>query len=285
MKDNAKRIVVKIGGSILTDKNETHFPNTIEEIINKSDIYAKKENIKKISKAIANASTANNLELFILNGAGSFGHPLVDRYRAVDKSVTPLLIHNSVKYLNSLVADNLRKSGINCKSIHPRNNCSYDGHYDISRLLDKTVECFNNNITPSSYGDVIPTVGCEGEYTAEWQVISADDLAVLAAERWSADIIMVPDVPGVYTKKPDIAPVIEVDHVLKKEEFDQFLESKGIIIYQGNSIDKTGGMKEKIFKLCNATVKKINSQVCGIDNLEKALAGEHVGTLIRYRNA
>ena len=61
MKDNAKRIVVKIGGSILTDKNETHFPNTIEEIINKSDIYAKKENIKTAKNLRKITKTPNQI--------------------------------------------------------------------------------------------------------------------------------------------------------------------------------------------------------------------------------
>jgi len=285
MKDDVKRIVVKIGGSVITDKDDPYFPTDIEEIIINSDTYAKKENIKKISNAIANASAANCLELFILNGAGAFGHTLFKKYVDGDKSIRSALVHDSLKYLNSLVVDSLIEAGIPCRSVHPHNNCFYNGNYDVSGLVQKVAKYIDDGITPSSYGDIIPTVDCKGMYADRWQIISADDLAVLTAEKLSADIIMVSATPGVYTKKPEIAPIIEVDHVLSEEEFPKFLESKGITLYQDNSIDLTGKMYKKLFELCNAAARKINSQVCGIDDLEKALSGEHVGTLIRYKNS
>jgi len=279
------KIVIKFGGSAITRKRETtKFSKVIGEIISKSHEYIKYNDINKLGRAVFNARTKDpDLQLVILNGAGPFGHYLVNERGKGDMTITPDLVHQSVEHLNYEVASKLEACGVKTVSIHPFNTCSFDGEHNISELWNIAKAYMNVGSTPipMSYGDLVPTVGCRGEYFAKYQMISADDLAVKIAKDWSADkIIMVTDVSGVYTEDPSMPNTKLIQKIVTDKDFGRVIQ-KHNIRFSESGIDITKGLFGKVSKLCKAAYETgILSQICGVDGLEAALAGKEVGTLI-----
>ncbi len=295
-----KKIVLKFGGSALTKKEKTQkFPTKIEEIIQRSDEFIEQDNFKRLIGTASSRACDPVLETVILNGAGPFGHYLVNEYKEGNKTITPALVHQSVEHLNFKVTSKLRKCGREAVSVHPYNTCfCKDDKYNITELWKIMKAYLDRGITPTSYGDVVPTVGCKGKHFENYQVISGDDLAVSIADYWKADkIVMVPDVDGVYTRNPKYSKNAKlVPRIVASEKFEtieEFVEEMksryNIEFREGKGKDVTKGFPGKVFKLYNATYETgITSQICGADALEHALLGKDnwrmfSGTIIKRK--
>ena len=78
--------VLKVGGSVLTEKGEER--------------KARKDEIRRISKEISSSGRKN---LILVHGAGSYGHPQAKKYLESRKKMDALFTHQSAKELNSMV--------------------------------------------------------------------------------------------------------------------------------------------------------------------------------------
>jgi len=262
-------IVLKLGGSVITRKEEKEFE------INS-------ENLKRISKEIANALNERDFGLVIVHGAGSFGHLPAKRYELYKglRNKTQLMgfsiAHKSMRYLNLHVIDYLQKSGINAIPYQ----ASAVGILSNGRLvhfpttiIKKLVEM---NIVPVSHGDVLI------DEKMGIGILSGDHLVPYLAKKLNATrVIIATDVDGIYTKDP------------KKNEDAEFLReinsntiSKIEEIGTSNAIDVTGGMKRKLQELLELVRFGIESEIIsgtkhGI--LERALKGErNLGSIIKF---
>ncbi|HDJ96692.1 MAG TPA: hypothetical protein ENG45_01320 [Candidatus Aenigmarchaeota archaeon] len=267
------KVVIKLGGSVIVEKHRNWFPTSIEEITTLGKEYIRYRVLKRLCKEISQVIGKEDF-LFLVNGAGIFGHYLVNYYFN-NKDFDVLTIHRSVSFLNSEVVKTLKDFGLKVKTIHPFESCKFTKNgFDVDKLLKSlTFPGFF-----SSYGDIIPTVGLKGRLE-KYEIISGDDLIVKVSEVLKPErLIVVTDVDGVYTKDPKIfkdAERIKVIDPLNPKFID----------YSNYGIDVTGGMKSKVEKLSKLAINGIESQIIsGLipGNLRRALSGDKtVGTLIK----
>ena len=103
----SERILLKLGGSVITDKN--------------ADCVINYDQLSWIASVISRECTG---EIIIIHGAGSCGHPEAKRYRldegaAVGETDGIYITHRAVSRLNDAVVATLRKGGIAAAGIHP----------------------------------------------------------------------------------------------------------------------------------------------------------------------
>lgn len=259
------KIVLKISGSIITKGDVKDFPLRIEEIKQRADEYIRYDEMERIGKELKDALGERDVQLILINGVGPFGHFLVKHDQPDDE------MRESVRLLSERLVSKLRSAGLDVVPIPPSESCEFKNEkFDISYLWDISEMLLEEGKIPLTYGDVL----------ADGKIISGDDLAVLIAERWHADkIIMATDVEGIFTKNPAVHKDAKI---IKRINADADAETK--VEYTVNKIDVTGGMESKIEKLKHAARAGIKCQIINgtkEGNIKAALLGdENIGTLI-----
>lgn len=255
-----QKIIIKLGGSAITKKYVKDFPLSIDGIKKRADEYIRAGDIKRHGKEIYEAVKESDCQLILINGAGPFGHYLVDKKQPLE------VVHDSVKYLNKKVIEYL-DNNLEIESLAPLYMCKWkDGNFDVRNLWEEGKRILSDGKILSTYGDMLHG----------YKVISGDDLAVLLAESWRADkIIMAIDVDGVYNKHPRNKDAKLIKTIYSDENIDD-------IVFEDTTTDVTGSLKGKVRKLQSSKIKSqiINGLVEG--NVKAALLGdESIGTIIR----
>ncbi len=143
-------IIIKFGGSILTDKNT---PYSIRNKVIES----------LISQISDNCRTSNQPKLIIIHGAGSFGHPIACSYsiqyglnqNIPNQTLGLAKTHQSVKNLNSKIVDGFLRRDIPVLSLttssvffQRESILKFMGINQIDSLLDL-------GIIPILFGDIL----------------------------------------------------------------------------------------------------------------------------------
>ncbi len=134
-----KPILLKIGGSVLTDKER--------------ECTLRESEIERIAGEIGDSRA----RLVFIHGAGSFGHPQAKEHRIGEDSTTRGLIetHRAVMKLNNAIIKALNRAGLDAIGVHPldfimmRENRV--AHLD-SAVIEKMIEF---GLTPVLHGDVV----------------------------------------------------------------------------------------------------------------------------------
>lgn len=201
--------VLKIGGSVITDKGEGAF-----EIL-------KEDAIKDVCRAISE----NRENLILVHGAGSFGHPHVKRY-----GLNPLgaaKVHLACLRLSEKFCSFLTEYGVAALPVHPMN--FYTRTSSLSALkcdLDYILNALERGFLPVLHGDVI--------FGSDIEVLSGDEIVVNLAEKLKASRI------GFAT---DVDGVVMDGKVVKKFRAEELAKIK----QEGSKkVDVTGGMLNKL---------------------------------------
>ena len=264
-------IILKIGGSILTNKD------AVSEVDTKS--------LKRIASEIKSSLDNSFKELIIVHGAGSFGHPPAKKYKIgekFDESEYPQKrigfceTQNAVKKLNMYICEAFIEEGLPAVAIpassfmRATNKRITDGNLDsFKRYLEK-------GFIPVIYGDVVL------DDELEICVISGDQLIQYLAKNLNPDMVVLgTDVDGVYNKNPKTHD----DAIF----FDKFLSLDDLDTLEGTTnVDVTGGMVGKIKELLYLADLGIESKIINAeveDNVFKVLENEKVkGTVISRGN-
>jgi isopentenyl phosphate kinase len=261
-----KRIVLKLGGSIITKKDSDSFPTDIEEIRKHADDYIRYDVIGHAAQEIADAldSTDPKIEIIIVNGVGPFGHFLAKHGQPKD------VINESCKILNDKIVSEFAKRGIGLVPVPPHITCRFEsGEFDITQMWNRAKEIMKHGDILSTYGNIM-----EGK-----KIMSGDDLVVLLAKAWQAGrIISATDVDGVFTKNP-----AEHDDAKLVKRLD-LSDTKVKVEYSRTKTDMTGEMSSKVGKLGDAAKSGISCQIVNgfvEGNVKAALLGdETIGTMI-----
>ena len=264
-------IILKIGGSILTNKD------AVGEVDTKS--------LKRIASEIKSSLDNSFKELIIVHGAGSFGHPPAKKYKIgekFDESEYPQKrigfceTQNAVKKLNMYICEAFIDEGLPVVAIpassfmRATNKRITDGNLDsFKRYLEK-------GFIPVIYGDVVL------DDELEICVISGDQLIQYLAKNLNPDMVVLgTDVDGVYNKNPKTHD----DAIF----FDKFSSLDDLDTLEGTTnVDVTGGMVGKIKELLYLADLGIESKIINAeveDNVFKVLENEKVkGTVISRGN-
>jgi isopentenyl phosphate kinase len=245
------RIILKLGGSIVTDK------------AGDCDIRT-----DRIAAAAGEIARRPGIQLILVHGAGSCGHPQARRHR-LDQGVPPGDVdgitgtHAAVARLNAAVVEALRSAGREAVGIHPLGHCVAVG----GRLRDpdwRVVELMLAlGLTPVLHGDVVM------DTTRGASIVSGDQLVVSLARALSPDRVgLASDVPGVLGRD---GVVMERVH-----------RGRAAGVAGGSEhTDVTGGMEGKLTELLALADEGISSSIFHASRIGDFLDGRpHGGTWV-----
>jgi isopentenyl phosphate kinase len=223
-------LLVKLGGSVLTDKRRLRT--------------SRRAAIARLTKELARVGD----HLIVVHGAGSFGHILAARYRlngpaSPTKAKGAAVVQRDVKFLDGLVLDGLLVAGLAPVAIAPSATLRLEdgavADFDMAPFAEYSAQGF----TPVTFGDVVR------DRTRGVAVCSGDVLMLeLAKALRPARVVFVADVDGLYTADPK--------RHRNAELFGRFsAEDLSLIDFgsaRGN--DVTGGIEGKVRRMLEIAV-------------------------------
>ena len=248
----SERLILKLGGSVITDK--------------RADCTVNRDQLATVASAIAGAHRAG---IMVIHGAGSCGHPEAKRYHLDEGAKAGetegiFVTHKAVSSLNDEVVRALREKGIQAVGIHP----FHVGIADNGRLTG--FECrhletmFRLGMVPVIHGDVVM------DLSRGACIVSGDQLVrYLAVALKISRVGLATDVPGV------LDGGIVVPEITRKTVPD-------LQIGSSSHTDVTGGMRGKIDELLGLADAGIRSEIFHVSRIPDFLRGAgHGGTMVR----
>jgi isopentenyl phosphate kinase len=243
--------VLKIGGSILTDKT-------------RGDA-ARPEEIMRVAQEIA----ARPEDLVLVHGAGSFGHIPAKRY-GLPLIFSPeglRVTHASVARLNDLVVKALSRAGVDSLPVHPLSCLLLSNGRIDSFALEPLKAMLEDGLMPVLHGDV----AMDGAQKAG--IVSGDQLVSFLARALQAEVVAVGcDVDGVLLSGRPLAEISRFD-----------LPAIDGSVGGSAGVDVTGGMRGKLQELLDLADMGIDSVIFNAargGNIVRALQGESIGTKV-----
>ena len=244
-------VLIKLGGSVITDKSGDCTVNT--------------NTLEQISRVI---SSHPDTQFIIVHGAGSCGHPEAKRHH-LDKGLDTnnrsgiFITHRAVVKLNSAVVNALRANGVEAVGIHPLDACTAKNgrlesfnHQPLGMLV-------NHGIIPVLHGDVVM------DSVRGACIVSGDQLVRALPSKVHVDRIgLATDVAGVL-RDDMVVPLITRETVADLE------------IGESGNTDVTGGMIGKLMELLSLADEGTESTIFHLSRLEDFLDGRaHGGTVV-----
>ena len=263
--NEAKLIILKIGGSVITDKEGELAPRT--EVINRLAEEIQKAQVKS---------------LVIVHGGGSFGHPTAQKYgikeglREEAQKVGFAETHHVMTVLNGLVMDSLLWHNIPAISVAP-SCCVVTENGRIKTFEEAVLRSYlKMGFAPVLYGDATL------DETLGFTVLSGDQLVShLARKLGATNIVIGVDTDGLYDADPKNAKNPKLYTHLTLSELEKVKKKLGV----STATDVTGGMFGKVTELIPALAEGIPVNIVNAvkpNRVYKALMGEAVeGTVIR----
>lgn len=241
------RLMLKLGGSVITDKA--------------SDCRIDLGRLDTVASAIAGAG---GQPILVVHGAGSCGHPEAKRYRLDAGAVAGHaegigVTHRAVAALNNEVVSILREKGVDAVGIHPL----HAGYADNGRLISfesrHLDHMLNLGIVPVIHGDVVM------DRSRGACIVSGDQLIRFLAPPLSMKRVgLATDVPGVLDGG-NVVPVITPASFRKLQ------------IGSSTHTDVTGGMRGKITELLELAAAGIGSEIFHVSRIPDFLSGNDCG--------
>ncbi len=255
-----EKILLKFGGSLITKKN-SRLP-----VINN-------ENLERIGKLLNN----NNYDIVIVHGAGSFGHPIAQKFNLIDglnnsaeQKESIIEIRKQMRKLNQILCDIIDENGIKTKSIIPSKTMKTKGARQISQFPKKMFDdIIKEGCIPVTFGDVTDDE-LQGINILSGDVIMKE-LARIYKPIFSVFIM---DLPGVMDGDPkseisDIIPVVDSNIIQTLREKTEVSETT----------DVTGGLIGKLE--CALEIAEYSQcWITNLDSLKNILEGKPRGSRI-----
>ena len=261
---SVKPTVLKLGGSVITDKDK---PATA--------------NLEAIERLADEIFRANVSSLILVHGGGSFGHPVAKQYHLTEGYADPEQVtgfsetHRAMTKLNGLVMEALISRGINAVVVQP-SSCVVTKAGRIQSMERKPLKrMLDMGLVPVLYGDAVL------DSQKGFAILSGDQLVSSLAINFGASrIIMGGDVDGLYTADPKASKSARLIQRVTLEE----LKAQKHDIEGSKATDVTGGMLGKMRELVPAIEQNIQALIVNATKplrVYKALRGEEVvGTIV-----
>ncbi len=252
-----ERILLKLGGSILTDKGRQGIAD-----------------LGRIRSIAGEIARRDGSDICIVHGAGSFGHPEAHRYglaggeRGADLAEGIARTHAAVCSLNAILVSALLESGIEAVGIHPLGSAiAHDGRL-VTLGERPLLALMEAGVTPVLHGDVVM------DEARGVSIVSGDQIVRFLAERIPFTRVgLATDVPGVLDSGGTVICRIGPD--------------SGLMVSAGSSghTDVTGGMAGKVQELLGLAKCGVSSDIFHVSRLGDFLDGRpHGGTRITGSN-
>ena len=259
-------VIVKLGGSILTEK---HYRRPV----------VRKRLIRKIASALKRVRISHpNFSFILLYGGGSFGHPLAQRYRLMNASLTRRALvgfgHTTIamRELGNRLTRILLAVGLPVVPLQTSTFVEQRGsrlHFASFAVIETILR---HRGIPLLGGDIVIAD------RTRIVVASADALAVaLVAHFPNSKLLFATDVAGVYAIFPPPRGGQPLAHISRRE--------LAVLTQPATTTTKrdvTGGMIGKLKALSalrGVSVVIFNGRI--VKNFGAAIAGKEIGTVIR----
>lgn len=270
-------VLLKLGGSLITDKDKPYTPRL--------------DKLESLAREIKSALDLRPDLLMILgHGSGSFGHVAAKKYGTRDGIVPCRLPLNSenlegeywrgfaeVRFqaaeLNRFVMRSLLDAGLPAVSFPPSSSMVSDNRKVIHHNMMAMRRALGARLLPVIYGDVA------FDETLGGTILSTEDVFAFLVEQFSPTRILLAGIEaGVWEDFP------ARKRLLKHIQLSDY-EKKRAGIGGSTSPDVTGGMKAKVEEMLSLIQKNKNltAQIfSAVESgfLTRALQGENVGTLL-----
>ncbi len=273
-------VFLKLGGSLITDKMQPYTPRL--------------DKLAQVAKEIKSAcSTNSGLNLVIGHGSGSFGHYAVrdqssllnlppfppkrqhENNKTYWKGFSEVLFRAS--QLNHFVMEALNKAGIPAIAFAPSAMiAAQDGtikNWDLSAMRS----ALNTGLIPVIYGDIVFDEGSGGV------VLSTEKLLFYLAQILPIKRILLAGLEEAVWA--DFPTRLQIVKKITPASFNSVADGIGA----SHGMDVTGGMRSKVEEMLglvkiipDLSVQILSGEEAG--NVEKALRGEELGTLIAADN-
>lgn len=261
-------ILIKLGGSLITDKTKPFTPRL--------DV------ISRLAREIREAREEKGIKIIVGHGGGSFPHKPAKDYRTNEGIINKesykgiCLVQHAASQLNRIIVNSFIEVGENAVSVQPSAGLVAEDGRIKEWYLESIKEMLKHNLLPVPYGDVALDIkkGC--------CIISTEEvLNYIARQLGSKRIILAGIVDGVFTADPQKNPNAKLISEVNSKNYEEIKK------YLGGSagIDVTGGMLHRIESMLELTKFDIQSEVINGEKenyLKRALLGEtKLGTIIR----
>ena len=261
-------VFVKLGGSLITDKNTPRTPRP--------------ETIPRLMREIAEARAARpEMRLVLGHGSGSFGHVEGKKYGTRAGVRTEAEWHGFAEVqaaaglLNRLVIDAAREAGLPVVNFPPSASAVCRDGVIQAMALVPIQAALDHNLIPLAFGDVAIDEVRGGT------IVSTEDVFRYLALPLKPDRILLAGIePGVLARWPNGEVIPEITSI------DMLGEVGG-----AHAADVTGGMASKVREMLalaanvpGVTIQIFSGETPGL--VRAALMGEAMpGTLIRQKPA
>lgn len=260
---------VKLGGSLITDKNQV---STARQMV-----------ITRLAQELKQALASDpDLQIILGHGSGSFGHPPAKKYQTRKGVHTAeewhgfLEVRRQADALHRIVMDELGKVGLEVISFPPSAVAVTRHHTEIQWELASLKNALAQALIPVVFGDVVFDEEIGGTILSTEEI-----LAYLCRHLPIERVLMAGIEEGVWKSADQPADIYpELTPELFKADFSEIRNS--------NATDVTGGMRSKVDILFSILENHPSMQISifsGVkpNNLLNALQGEKTGTILRSR--
>ena len=255
-------IILKLGGGLLTDKNE---PLSIREDVVISAV-------KQIIEA--------NEKIILIHGGGSFGHPLAKKYsisNGFDKAIPNQIYgvaetHHSMIKFNSYLIEKFLNSNYPVLSIQPSSIFITKSNNISMESLDVLETALNLKILPVLYGDILL------DKRGSFSILSGDEIILKLCENLKtysiSKVVFAMESDGLFKTDETKNEGCNLLTECYSSELDDL-----ILADLGQKIDVTGGIKSKLNHIKKICKYKIPVQLInGLteDNIYKSLKNQKI---------
>ena len=265
-------ILVKLGGSVITDKTK---PFT-EDI----------KTIKRIANEIYEARQEKKFKLIVGNGGGSYPHSVAAQYRTNEGFINErsyegmAKVQDAASMLNRIIVKGLINVGENAVSINP-SSCVITENGEIKKFfLEPITKLLNFDMVPVTYGDVVFDLK-KGCVILSTEIILAYIGRILKKKYRVSRIIMCTNVDGIFTRDPNLNSNAELIPLVTLKNFEKIKH----YLRGSAGTDVTGGMVHKVERMLKLTKIGIETDIINAKKpniLKRTLLGETgLGTTIK----
>ena len=259
-----KLILVKLGGSIITNKSKEYF--------------AREENITRFAREIKLALNEANIKIIVGHGAGSFAHTPASVYKTKEGLIAKNSLfgmgvtEEAARRLNGIVVKKFVGEKLPVYTFSPGSFIISDAKVYSKSYIDPIIKALEIGIVPIVHGDVVLDIKMGFTIFSTEKILSI--LANRMKKNYEIKMIYVTDVDGVHDERGEVIPVIT------NKNFDQLKSS----IDGAKGVDVTGGMLHKVeealflAKKTGIKTQIINGKRPGL--LKNVILGKKVGGTI-----
>jgi isopentenyl phosphate kinase len=254
--------LIKLGGSVITDKNTPYTARTAV--------------IKRLAKEIKASGLTS---LVLAHGSGSFGHISAQKYggkKGYKSKWGVAKVARDAMEINRIVMDVLIEEGLPAVSLRPMSMILTDGSIPKKNMFEIVEEVLSQGLIPVIYGDVIWDKKWKSTIFSGEATLNEIGAYLLKKGHKVNKIIQAGETDGVYGLKNKTIPLINKGNWNKIKKY----------LVENKRADVTGGIKHKIENALIIAKKGIATILINgnkANELSKAILGKNLqkGTVIK----